>query len=227
MEAISKYILWIHIFAGGIALLSGIVPMVSKKGGKLHTQTGKIHFWAMFVIFITALLRFKPEIKLIFLDCIAIFSFYNTFTGMRLIQMKTGITPKLIDWIACYTALFFSFLMLGIAVWAVIHQIVFLWATLGLFGLICLRLSFTDWQLFTGRTQPEKMHWFLNHIARMVGSYIATFTAFVVVNNKGFVPELVGWITPAVIGVIGIIRWRAYYRAKFTPKVELDLAATE
>ena len=59
------------------------------------------------------------------------------------------------------------------------------------------------------------MHWLLNHIARMTGSYIATLTAFFVVNNKGYFPELVVWLGPSIIGTFIIIRWRAYYRSKF------------
>ncbi|MBK7959438.1 MAG: hypothetical protein IPK03_15945 [Bacteroidetes bacterium] len=38
------------------------------------------------------------------------------------------------------------------------------------------------------------------HIKRMSGGYIATITAFIVVNNKGYVPDLVGWLGPGIIG---------------------------
>jgi len=64
------------------------------------------------------------------------------------------------------------------------------------------------------------MHWFYNHIARMVGSYIATVTAFCVVNSSNFpayVPTLVIWVLPGVIGGIAIGRWIRYYRVKFNP----------
>jgi uncharacterized membrane protein len=215
MEIFQKYILWIHIFAGGIALIMGLVPMVTEKGANLHKQSGRIYFWAMFIIFITALLRFRPEMRMVFLDCIAIFSFYNTFTGRRLVQMKDIGEVKTIDWIALYTAMIFGAIMIGIAIWALVNNVVFLWATLGFFGWRCLRLAVIDWQIFKGKKQTENLHWFYNHIARMIGSYIATLTAFLVVNNKGFVPDLIAWISPAVIGIFAIVRLQMYYRSKF------------
>ncbi|MCU0467437.1 MAG: hypothetical protein MUF58_02465 [Arcicella sp.] len=219
MEAFQQIVLWIHIIAGGIALIIGLVPMVSEKGSMLHIQSGKIYYWAMFLVFISALLRFRPEMKLIFLECIAIFSFYNTFTGRRLVQMKLGMNPQLIDWIALYTAFLFATIMAGISVWGFINHNTFLWVTLGFFSMFCFRLVLTDWQIFNKQVLPENMHWMLNHIARMTGSYIATLTAFIVVNNKGYLPELVAWLSPAVIGTLGIIRWRSYYRSKFSQKI--------
>jgi hypothetical protein len=215
MEIFQKITLGLHIVAGGVALIIGLIPMFSKKGSILHIQSGKIYYWAMFLVFITAILRFRPEIKLIFLECIAIFSFYNTFTGRRLAQMKSGLNPQLIDWVALYTAFLFASIMAVVAVWGFINNNTFVGVTLGVFSMFCFRLAMTDWQIFNKRIVPENMHWMLNHIARMAGSYIATLTAFIVVNNKGFIPELVAWLSPAIVGTILIVRWRAYYRAKF------------
>ena len=36
----------------------------------------------------------------------------------------------------------------------------------------------------------QTRYWFQNHISRMGGSYIATVTAFLVVNNPPFIPGL-------------------------------------
>jgi cytochrome c-type biogenesis protein CcmH/NrfF len=48
----------------------------------------------------------------------------------------------------------------------------------------------------------------------MIGGYVATFTAFCVVNVK-FLPKLAVWLLPTVIGTMGIAMWTAYYRRKF------------
>jgi hypothetical protein len=53
----------------------------------------------------------------------------------------------------------------------------------------------------------------------MGGSYIATVTAFLVVNNPPQIPGLVVWIAPGVIGGIIIGRTRKFYMDKFK-KVE-------
>ncbi len=56
-------------------------------------------------------------------------------------------------------------------------------------------------------------YWFQNHISRMGGSYIATVTAFLVVNNPPYILGLVVWIAPGVIGgtIINFIR-RSYHK---------------
>ena len=45
----------------------------------------------------------------------------------------------------------------------------------------------------------------------MGGSYIATVTAFLVVNNPPYVPGLVVWIAPGVIGGFIIAKTRIAY----------------
>ena len=46
----------VHVFAGIMSLLTGIVAMVSRKGGKPHRRWGRVYMWAMSTIFVTALL---------------------------------------------------------------------------------------------------------------------------------------------------------------------------
>jgi uncharacterized membrane protein len=98
MQQFLQFALYLHIFAGFTALATGLIPMFSKKGSKTHTTWGKVYFWAMFVVALTALIRFQMKLNLIFLSGIAVFSFYNTFTGVRLIRRKTNPKPEFIDW---------------------------------------------------------------------------------------------------------------------------------
>jgi hypothetical protein len=53
-----------------------------------------------------------------------------------------------------------------------------------------------------------------DHMMRFLGAYIATVTAFSVVNFH-FLPYFWRWLWPTVLGVIGIIIWRMYYARKF------------
>ena len=77
MQTFLSFTLYLHIFAGFTALTTGLVPMFSKKGSKVHTTWGKIYFWAMFVVALTALIRFQMRVNLIFLSGIAVFSVSN------------------------------------------------------------------------------------------------------------------------------------------------------
>ena len=58
------------------------------------------------------------------------------------------------------------------------------------------------------------MAWWYSHMTRMLSAYIATVTAFSVVNFK-FLPPVARWLWATVVGTVGIIIWTRYYRKKF------------
>ncbi len=85
-------------------------------------------------------------------------------------------------------------------------------------------------QLFYWLRPPQsRMHWWFAHMSGMVGSSIATLTAFVVVNapRLGIASfSILPWVAPGVVGAIGLNFWIRYYQRKFaTPRREKALAA--
>ncbi len=221
MQIFLQLALYLHIFAGFTALTTGLVPMFSKKGSNIHTTWGKVYYWAMFVVTITAIIRFQMKLNLIFLSGIAIFSFYNTFTGVRLIRRKDNPKPEFIDWFGAILMVISSFGMLYFSYLAFRNDNVFYIVLFTIFGLFMILLAFEDLQVFMDRKQIDNdvplqtRYWFQNHISRMGGSYIATVTAFLVVNNPPQIPGLVVWIAPGVIGGFIIGRTRKFYMDKF------------
>ena len=222
MKTFLTLILYVHIAAGFTALVTGLVPMFAKKGGKTHILWGKVYFWAMFMVALTALLRFQMQMMLIFLAAIAIFSFYNTFTGVRLIQRKDFQKPSWLDYFASILAMLCALVMFYFAFTGYQKGDRFLSILFIVFGLAVFTMSFEDLRVFLGKKIiddkdkpiPTK-YWFQNHISRMGGSYIATVTAFLVVNNPPYIPGLVAWIAPGVIGGVIISRVKLSYRKKY------------
>lgn len=221
MQTFLKFALYLHIFAGFTALVTGLVPMFSKKGSKTHTTWGKVYYWAMFIVAITALIRFQMKLNLIFLTGIAVFSFYNTFTGVRLIRRKDNPKPEFIDWFGAILMVISSLGMLYFSYLAYQKDNIFYTILFAIFGLFMFVLSYEDLRVFSGNKQIDNdvplqtRYWFQNHISRMGGSYLATLTAFLVVNNPPFIPGLVVWIAPGVIGGFVIARTRRFYMNKF------------
>ncbi len=221
MQNFLTFALYLHIFAGFTALTTGLIPMFSKKGGKVHIIWGTVYYWAMFIVALTALIRFQMKLNLIFLSGIAIFSFYNTFTGVRLIRRKDNPNPKFIDWFGAGLMVLGSFGMLYFSYLAYRNDIVFYTVLFTIFGIFMFLLAFEDLRIFVGKKQIDNnvplqtQYWFQNHISRMGGSYIATVTAFLVVNNPPYIPGLVVWIAPGVIGGFIIARTRKFYMDKF------------
>ena len=220
MEIVLKMALYVHIVAGFTALTTGLVPMFAKKGGKAHVFWGNVFYWAMFLVALTALMRFKMEFRLIFLTGIAVFSFYNTFTGARLIRMKKNLQPEFVDWFGAILTVISAFGMMAFGIMAYQKGITFYAILFNLFGVFSLLMATEDLRVFSGKKivnntgAVQARYWFQNHISRMGGAYIATVTAFLVVNNPPYIPSLVVWIAPGVIGGIIIGRTRRYYMEK-------------
>src|SRR5215470_93128 len=102
MDALITPLRLIHITAGTIALVLAPLAMLTVKGGRAHRLWGKIYFWAMAVVAVTAvaLALWRPQI---FLALLAVFSFYLAFAGYRALSRKRpahGERAGAVDWAA-------------------------------------------------------------------------------------------------------------------------------
>src|SRR5207247_2138905 len=80
----------------------------------------------------------------------------------------------------------------------------------GVFGVVLAGLDF--WRF--GWPPADRHAWWFAHMRGMLGSYIATVTAFSVVNFT-FLPTAVRWLWPIVVGTPLIAAWITYYRLRF------------
>jgi len=91
------------------------------------------------------------------------------------------------------------------------------WERMGIvpvvFGALGIVLAGLDLMRFA-RPSPATHRWWFDHMAGMLGSYVATVSAFSVVNFT-FLPTSVRWLWPTVIGVPLITLWIAYYKRRF------------
>ncbi|MEZ0607935.1 DUF2306 domain-containing protein [Fibrella sp. WM1] len=219
-----------HVLAGIIALLVGIIPMVVQKGNRLHNRAGLVYVWCMIVVAVTAILlcTLQPfRMMRLFLSGIAILSFYFCMSGWRATKQKKGQTT-LFDRGLVYTALGCGLAMALFGTYLlVLNGFQFLPIVFTFFGLLLTRFGVQDVQQM--RQPTEKMHWFFQHFTRMGASYIATFTAAAVTNQRlltpADAPEWVAtavWIAPSILGGMMIGRTVAYYKRKFAPTVGAD-----
>lgn len=240
MSVLVKIMLVIHIAAGFTAMVVGIVPMIAKKGGRTHNLAGKVFYWCMAVVCLTALylVFFKPSS--LFLLFIALFSFYMCFTGRRILRLKKSKNqPTALDHWAAYLALGAALVMFGLGVQNVVK--IFTTGTIAVFGMLYfffagILFSQARYDIVHFRN-PEKrkhgnMEWFFGHITRMVGSYIATVTAFATVNTRNLPIEawwidIAAWTLPGIIGGMLIGRWVAYYKKKFEKKEDKASSETQ
>ncbi len=219
MEFTIKASLILHVAAGAIALLVAPVAMVVKKGGRSHAQWGLVFFWAMTVIFITAL--FLSAVKWIpFLLMIAVFSYYSVFSGYRWKFLKKlydkSERARWFDWVALIINGLFNVAFLTWGAYLIYDGVsgAFPFLAMG-FGFFGIRLSYGNYKLFTRVHDPKT--WLYEHIGGMVGGFIATVTAFSA-QSMGFMPTWLQWSWPSILGFPLLTYWISTYRKRYKPQ---------
>jgi len=214
----------LHIAAGFTALALFWLPMVARKGGRLHRRAGWIYVGAMGVVAVTAVvvcgerIFFEgPEVRArsLFLLFISILAASAAATGVRALREKrrTGATRKIIN-LGLPALLFAS--GLAISVYG-FYRAAPLFVIFGILGVVSGGSQLFYWL----RPPQSRMHWWFSHMIGMVGSSVATLTAFVVVNAprlglSSF--SIVPWVAPGVLGVLGLRIWIRYYKKKFAAR---------
>jgi uncharacterized membrane protein len=218
----------VHVLCGILSLASGLVAMTANKGGKVHNRAGLVFYWSMFMIFVTTTIFFilyPSNLKYQFFLGIGIVSFYPNWSGKRMLSMKKGIQPTMIDKIGAYLIGISGICMLAYGVYltqtppknfAGLNILFFV------FGTVSLANAYGDLKVYLGFVKAEKMHWFFAHAGKMMGAYSAAITAFCVNIVPRFFPEntpffvfIIMWTAPGVI--IGILSARIIkkYQVKF------------
>jgi hypothetical protein len=219
MNGIFKAVLIIHILFGGVALFVAPAAMVTRKGGLWHRRWGKIFFWAITGVALTAVVLSLIRSGLFFL-LVALFSFYLAFTGYRILYRKTPQQrPAKVDWIAASTMLLGSLALIAYGVYLMLTSSFGLVAIV--FGVIGFLFGLSDIRDFL-HPPTEKMAWWYSHMTRMLAAYIATVTAFSVVNFR-FLPPVPRWLWPTVVGTVVIVLWTRFYRRKFSGPADGDV----
>ena len=100
MEKTYQILLVIHVLAGFTGLLSGLLNMIMKKGGKTHRLVGKFFVAGMMISSFIALIMASIKTNY-FLFVVGVFTIYLVGTGNRYIYLKllgTSQKPKILDW---------------------------------------------------------------------------------------------------------------------------------
>jgi uncharacterized membrane protein len=217
-----KGTLALHVASGSLAFVLAPIALITAKGGKAHRRWGMIYVYAMAGVAVSAMVMalYRP---LLFLALVAIFSFYNAFLAYRVLGQKAayngGQTALPLDWAAAG----FTFLAsLALAVFGAFRpaMVQYLGIPAIVFGLLGMRISSSAMWTYT-HPPTEKMFWWYQHLQGMLGSYIAAWTAFLVVTVEPRVHwGWVLWVVPTALGVPAIALTTAYYKKKFAPRVK-------
>lgn len=203
-------LLYIHIAGGGISLLIGFIILCLKKGDKRHIFIGNIYFYALLTASVFAIPMSYLHSNY-FLFIISVFTIYMLLTGKRYLQKKSNINVTKTDWILTVLMAIFGTAFIGFGILHIIKSNLF-GVVFIVFGSISYLFVYQDKNNFIGQS-TIKNYFLITHLQRFIGSYIASATAFLVVNNK-ILPSVIAWLLPTILIVPLIIKWTRKYKIK-------------
>lgn len=202
-----ELVVYIHVAAGTIALLSGIFAFALKRNTPRHRIAGKIYFWAMTTIFFTGLgmALYRSSLFFIFISLFSYYSCLIAFRSLKLKQLHNKQRPASFDWMIESVA-GLSFVLFFLFGFYFLYRNRSLDALIPItFGIVGIRGVYSNVKVFIHGTR-EKNYWLRKHIGNMMGSYIAGVTAFLVNQSEHIpLPPVVLWLGPTVIIVPFIV----------------------
>jgi uncharacterized membrane protein len=213
---IAEHLHWLHIVSGFTAFLVAPIALVTQKGSRVHRFWGKVYFWTLSLVASTAVLMSVINTNH-FLMMVAVFSFYLAFSGYRSTFRKALWRKKKVSWIDWTGAMCAMAFGAGLIFYGLIAMVSDAGQSLAyvsvIFGVIGVALAIGDLRLFNSPPN-DKHRWMFDHMIGMCASYIATVSAFSVVNLT-FLPVLVQWLWPSLIGTPLLIFWVRSYKKRF------------
>nr|WP_289038457.1 DUF2306 domain-containing protein [uncultured Allobacillus sp.] len=225
MATLFQFALWIHIIAGFTAILILWIPILTKKGNKLHRKSGWVFVYSMTIISLTAIymgcfrLFWMPSVDAgtrsfsWFLIYIAILSGASVWHGLRVLKFKRRSKSH------CQAVdLSFTLTLLTSSIGIMVYGWNVGFPLLQYFPLIGLFLG--GGQFIYWITVPKsRSHWVVEHISGMLASSIAAITAFVVFGAPRLLEvdsvNLLIWFLPTIVFTPMIIFFSSYYGRKF------------
>ncbi|MBK9105236.1 MAG: hypothetical protein IPL92_11890 [Saprospiraceae bacterium] len=215
MDQLFTAILILHIVSGGTGLITGTINLIRRKGDKLHNQIGLVFTYAMISAGASAIVLSMMHPNY-FLFIVGVFTLYMVSTGYRYIRLRLeGIDngPKTLDWVLTGSMGIAGICFILFGGWQLYMKSNF-GTVLLVFGAIGILMVRSDLNNYKGQA-AERNYWLLAHLQRMTGAYIASLTAFLVVNMDrlpSFIPGILFWLLPTAVLTPMIIFWSRKYR---------------
>jgi uncharacterized membrane protein len=174
LTLVHKINIAIHVAAGSLALIVGLIAIIASKGKKLHRLTGRLFLILMSVVIITGLIGVFVFGRNTFLLVITVLSGYLAFSGYRIIKAKSN-SPKFIDISICLLALIsVSYFLYYFKSIGMIWSPVIIYSTVGYLFLMIVY----DLGRYFIPTKTYANLWIHEHIVKMIGAFSGLLSAF-------------------------------------------------
>ena len=206
MDILHKSNIALHIFSGSIALILGLIALLSKKGFKLHNTSGNYFLIFMSVVIFTGLIGVFVYGRNAFLLVITVLSGYVSFSGYRIIKLKTNI-PKIFDMLVALLSL------------SVLIYFLYYFKSIGLFwapivtysgaGALFFIVTYDFCRYLIPRKSYEKYRvWIYEHIYKMTSAFSGLLAAFIGTVFEEYQPH--SQYLPSALGMLIIFGFMIY-----------------
>ena len=225
MEFLDKLILTTHIASGTISLILFWIPVMVKKGSKVHNNVGKAYVFFMWIVLTTSIaLSVINSLQGMYVLA-AFLGYLGLLTGQPLwyaiaITKHKKVVPLHI--IKIQLVLKYALIIFGavLIIWSIALSLKGLSVLLLIFGLLGIFASIR----YVRASRKDLIHktsWLYDHLDGMVVSGIAAYTAFFAFGGSqmlsSFLPGpmmAIPWMLPTVIGRILISRYTKSFNLK-------------
>ena len=237
MNAVIAVVLWGHIAVAFTGVAAFWVPVLTRKGGRLHKLFGKLFAWCAYLVngsalVITALrlgqmltgrvnIADDPEATglTVFLGYLAIVTLACIRHAVRAVETRDDPSAFRTPFqVALATATMLGSLVIALTALLFWSRLSFLFLLFSPVGLLLGRHMLRTMT----RLSVHPRAWVFEHMGAMLGAGVAFHTAFAVFGLGrlfGLAPQgtwwFLPWIVPAAIGVPIMILWNRAYRRRF------------
>lgn len=208
MNDLHQFNILIHIISGSIALLLGMLALLTTKGSGLHNRSGRLFLVAIAIVILTGFIGVFVFGRNSFLLVITVLSGYVSFSGLRITRYKSN-KPRALDMIlallsvAVLAYFLYYFQQIGMY-WAP----VVIYSTVGAFAVVVI-YDFLRY-LIPRDLYKKKRVWLYEHIYKMTSAFSAILSAFTGTVLEEYQPH--SQYLPSALSVLIIFAFMIYVR---------------
>ncbi len=208
MEILHKSNIILHILTGSIALVLGVISLLTEKGGKIHNKSGRLFLMLISIVILTGLIGVFVFGRNVFLLVITILSGYVSFSGYRIIKSKTNTLFRLDVMAAIISSLVLVYFLYYFKSIGMIWSPIVIYSTVGALVFVI----FYDFMRYLIPTERYKKHkiWLYEHIYKMTSAFAALLSAFAGTVLDEYQPH--SQYLPSLLGLIVIVGFMYYVK---------------
>lgn len=243
MSTIHSTLLYLHILLGAICLLLFWLPVISKKGSKIHNTSGHLYYQMM--LFIAASGAIMSTLVLI--DPLAVYTSGNPLPADKVAQFEHErrhfssflLLLSVLSWVTirhAYAVLKAKAALNQLKHWQLqlpvlmllVGSLYMLWSgwqsgtvLFMIFSVVGLFTAISIWR-YTQQKKLAERQWIIEHFSSMIASGIALYTAFFAAGGRRMLAgiltghwQLVSWVIAPALGVLAIVLFKKHFERKF------------